>query len=331
MIPSEAPAQRAGAWTLTVIMPVFNEAAQISANVQEVHSILEAAGVDHNFVLVDDGSRDSTWLRLQEMARSPVPVLAVRLSRNFGKEAALSAGLKKADGDAVVTMDADLQHPPRIILEMIDLWREGGFDVVEGVKIDRGRQSWTHKALAGTFYSGFSALTGLSLKQATDFKLLDRRVVDVLTGLNEKSTFYRGLTTWVGFTHATLPFAVEERTEGASRWSLRHLLRYAVDSTVSFTTVPLYLVSYAGAAFFVIGVLLGIQTLWVKISGSAVDGFTTVIILLLGIGGMIMVNLGVIGLYLSRIYDEAKARPQFVVGETAQTALPGEVGLEHTT
>lgn len=301
--------------TITVVMPVYNEAQQIRGNVLLVDRILADAGIVADFVLVDDGSSDVTWRELSEMASGASNVTAVRFSRNFGKEAALCAGVGLAGGDAVVTIDADLQHPPALIVEMVRLWRDEGFDVVEGVKRSRGRQSVFLKLGAATFYRGFSVLTGINLKQATDFKLLSRPVVESWRRMGEVSTFFRGMTSWVGYSHCEIPFDVDDRHTGASRWSFPRLLAYAVDSTASYTSVPLYLIAYMGAVFCVLALFLGAQTLWTKFAGAAVDGFTTVIVLLLAIGGLIMIDLGIIGVYLSKIYQEAKARPRFVISE----------------
>ncbi|PKQ16605.1 MAG: glycosyltransferase [Actinobacteria bacterium HGW-Actinobacteria-7] len=302
--------------TITVVMPVHDEAEQIRENVLRVGALLETAGIRHDFVLVDDGSRDETWAELQWLALDPAtPVTAVRLSRNFGKEAALCAGLELATGDAVVTIDADLQHPPELIVEMVRLWREQGYEVVEGVKRDRGRQSVFQKLGAAFFYRVFSTLTGIDLNQATDFKLLDRRVVEAWRRMGESRTFFRGMTSWVGYRHIELPFDVVDRSAGRSKWSLRKLFWYAVDSTTSFTAVPLYAIAYLGLIFSLLAFALMVQTLWMKFSGSAVTGFTTVIILILVVGGAIMIDLGIIGVYLSKIYEETKARPRFVVAD----------------
>lgn len=301
--------------TITVVMPVYNEASHIYENVLRVDAVLTDAGIVHGFVLTNDGSSDGTWGELSRLATSLSGVTIADLSRNFGKEAALCAGIGLAKGEAVVTIDADLQHPPEVIVEMVRLWREEGFDVVEGVKRDRGKQSAILKLGAASFYKVFSALTGLDLDQATDFKLLDRRVVDAWGRLNETNTFFRGMTSWVGYKHCEVPFDVDDRLQGRSGWSFGKLVAYAIHSTASFTSVPLYVISYMGAVFCVLAVALGIETLWNKFAGVAVGGFTTVIILLLIIGGLIMVNLGIIGVYLSKIYEETKARPRFIISE----------------
>ena len=300
---------------VTVVMPVYNEAAQITENVKRVDRILTAAGIRHGFVLVNDGSRDATWPELCRLTDSVDDVIIANLSRNFGKEAALCAGISLATGAAVVTMDADLQHPPELIVEMVRLWRDERFHVVEGVKRSRGKQSPLQRWGAALFYRGFSMLTRINLNQATDFKLLDRSVIGAWGQLNEASTFFRGMVSWVGYRHCEVPFDVDDRREGRSGWSLRKLFAYAVHSTAAFTSVPLYLISYVGIAFCALAVILGAETLWMKFSGVAIGGFTTVILLLLTIGGVIMIDLGVIGVYLSKIYEETKARPRFIISE----------------
>ena len=169
----------------------------------------------------------------------------------------------------------------------------------------------------------FSALTGIDLDQATDFKLLDRKVVDALALMGETSVFFRGMTSWVGYRHCEIPFDVGDRLAGRSSWSLRSLFAYAVHSTASFTSLPLHLISYIGVAFCALALALGIETLWTKVSGAAIGGFTTVILLLLIIGGVVMIDLGVIGLYLAKIYEETKARPRFIISEIRDARTDG--------
>ena len=262
------------------------------------------------FRSVDDGSPDDTW---QVLCRTDCR--AVRLSRNFGKEAALAAGLDHAHGDAVIIMDADLQHPPSLIPSMIALWKSGRAEVVEAVKANRGDEHFAYKLCAGMFYSAMNRLCRLDLRNASDYKLLDKKVVEAWRQMPESNLFFRGMSSWVGFRRAQLPFQVQPRHRGVSGWNALSLVKLAVSGVTSFTAAPLHFVTAMGGCFMVIAVVLGIRAVVVKIQGRAIDGFTLVILLLLVLGSMILVGLGIIGEYLARIYVEVKGRPRYVVGE----------------
>ena len=301
---------------ISVVVPVLNEEQQISVFVRAVNEILAGIPVSYEFLFVDDGSADGTWNTLLKLRSHSPNIYAIRLSRNFGKESAISAGLEAANGDAVVVMDVDLQHPPELLLEMVRLWREEGSKVVEARKIERGEETWLKKMAAKTFYSFMSRASGFDLSGATDYKLLDRMVVDAWKNMPERITFFRGMCAWMGFKPAVVDFSVPNRNNGQTSWSYTQLIRLAINGITAFTSVPLHVVSVLGIVFFAFSVLLGAQTIFMYFSGRAVDGFTTVILLLLIVGAGILIGLGVIGVYLSRIYDELKARPRYVVAES---------------
>ncbi len=300
---------------VTVVMPVYNEGQYIYQNVMTVRRILADAGIEHEFLLVDDGSKDQSWQELSRLAADCGNVTALHLSRNFGKEAALCAGLENAGGDAVVVMDADLQHPPEYIPEMVRLWQEEGYDVVEGVKEDRGKESFGAKLSALLFYRTFRKTTGIDISRASDFKLLDRKTVEAWKTLPEKSTFFRGLSAWVGFKRYALPFKVAPRAGGETKWTFRSLLHLAVNSITAYTAAPLLVVFWLGVLMGIGAVVMTVQTLYMYFSHNAETGFSTVILLLLFIGSGIMISLSVIGLYISKIYDEVKGRPRFLIME----------------
>jgi glycosyltransferase involved in cell wall biosynthesis len=250
-------------------------------------------------------------------------VRAVRLSRRFGKELALCAGLERARGDAVVVMDGDLQHPPRLIREMVRHWSEGGFDVVEGVKRDRGRGSAPHRTQAGFYYTLLHALSGIDLRGASDFKLMDRKVLEAWGRMPERSVFFRGMSAWLGFKRKRLAFEVEPRAGGRTAWSSLGLLRLAVNGITSFSSLPVHIITVMGAVFLVLALILGVNSLAQWFRGEAVTGFTTVNLLLLIIGSMLMIGLGVIGEYIAKIYDEVKGRPRYVISESAEPRTGG--------
>ena len=298
---------------ISLVIPVYNESEHIRGSIEHVKTILKNAGILYEFVLIDDGSKDGSWSELKKMAEEDKGITAVRLSRNFGKELALCAGLDAATGDAVIVMDADLQHPPELIPEMVRIWQEEDYDVVEGVKSSRGKESIFYKMCAGLFYNVLDKVTGISFKDASDFKLLDRKVVDAWKQLPEKIPFFRGMSAWVGFERKTIYFEVQERVEGTSKWSLKHLATLAVTAITSYTSAPLHAITVFGMIMFVLSVVLGIHTIVMKLLGYALGGFTTVILLQLLIGSMIMISLGIIGIYLMKIYHEIKARPRYLV------------------
>jgi dolichol-phosphate mannosyltransferase len=309
--------------TLSIVLPVFNEAEIIRDCVREVAQQLESAGVSFEIVCVDDGSSDATAEILEQVSRGDPRVVAVHFSRNFGKEAALSAGLEVARGQAVLLMDSDLQHPPSLIPQLIQRWREG-FDVVEAVKDDRGQESWLYKTSASTFYGMMGQAVGRNLRGSSDFKLLDRQVVDALLEFPERRRFFRGLVAWVGFRVSRVPFQVQERRAGRTKWSNRALVGYSIGNLVAFSSAPLRVVAYAGFLTVAAAGLLALETLSYWFSGKAVSGFTTVILVMLFLCGLILVSLGAIAIYVASIYDEQKARPLFVVRRRRPGEAPGE-------
>jgi glycosyltransferase involved in cell wall biosynthesis len=304
----------------SVVIPAFNEESTLAAIVDAVRPVLEGADARYEIIVVDDGASDGTWRVISTLAGNDARIQGVRFTRNFGKEAAIRAGLGASTGRAVVVMDADAQHPPAVLAQMLALWRTGDVDVVEGVKVDRGRESALRRGMAGMFYRLWSGLAGYRLDGASDFKLLGRRVVDRYLELPESHLFFRGLTAWLGFRTVQVPFDVAPRVGGRSGWSLRALARQARVALTSFTSAPLHLVTAIGIAFLVFAVALGAQTVWHWARGTAVEGFTTVILLLLVTGSALLIGLGVIGEYIARIYDEVKRRPRFVVAERTPTA-----------
>ena len=297
---------------LSVILPAYNEEAMIAVAAETVSGVLDGAGIAHELLFVDDGSRDGTWEEIRRVSARDRRVVGVHFSRNFGKEAAMFAGLEQARGDCCVVIDCDLQHPPEKIVEMYRLW-EQGYEVVEGIKEDRGEESGFHRFAAARFYAIISRATGLDMSSSSDFKLLDRKVVDTLNRMPERNVFFRALSFWVGFKKAEVRYRVRERTAGESKWSTRALIRYAVNNIGSFSSAPLHIVTALGFAMLVTAVVFGLVALVQKISGVALGGFTTVILLLLFSGSIIMISLGIIGYYIARIYEEIKGRPRYII------------------
>ena len=299
---------------LSVILPSYNEEKMIPVAADTISGILERENIDFELLFIDDGSKDATWENITRVAEKNSHVVGVHFSRNFGKEAAMFAGLEKAAGDCCVVLDCDLQHPPEKIVEMYRLW-EDGYEVVEGIKEDRGEESGLHKFAANSFYGLISRATGMDMSSSSDFKLLDRKVVDTLNSLPERNVFFRALSFWVGYRKATVYYSVRERTEGESKWSTKSLIKYAITNIGSFSSAPLHMVTVLGLIMLMVAIVFSIISLVQKLTGQALGGFTTVILLLLFSSSIIMISLGIVGYYIARIYDEIKGRPRYIISK----------------
>ncbi len=300
---------------LSVILPSYNEEGNIANTAKVLSETLTNAEIEYELIFVSDGSTDGTYEAIIEESKKNSKIKGLEFSRNFGKEASIFAGLSVACGDACIVMDCDLQHPADIVPKMYKLWEEG-YEIVEGVKSSRGKEGIFHKAFAGMFYGIMSKLIKMDMKNSSDFKLIDRKVVNVLLELKEHNTFFRALTFWAGFKTTTVSYDVAERQYGTSKWSFRSLFRYAIFNATSFSTLPLQLITHMGIICIVFSIILGIQTLVKYFMGHAMEGFTTVILLILIVGGFVMLSLGIVGHYLARIYEEVKGRPKFIIKQT---------------
>ncbi len=298
---------------ISVVIPVYNESAALHQNLPVIIGVLrEIRDIEFSLLLVDDGSGDDTVEQLATLLSQEPNMELLCLNRNFGKEAAIHAGLAHARGQAVIVMDSDLQHPPALIPQMITLWQQG-LEVVEARKSSRGRESLASALLANGFYRLFHLLSGMDLKNHSDYKLLDRKVVDAYLELPERKRFFRGLVAWMGFPSAQLYFEVPPREHGQSAWSKFKLLRFSMTALSGFSSAPLHLISLLGVICLGLGLAIGGIALHDKFTGEAVSGFTTVILLILVIGSFIMFGLGLLGLYLEQIFDEIKRRPTYLI------------------
>jgi glycosyltransferase involved in cell wall biosynthesis len=310
---------------LSVVAPVYNEEELVERFVRRAC----AAVADYTFelVLVDDGSTDATPALLDRMADEDPRVRVIHLSRNFGHQAALTAGLEHAVGDVVAMIDADLQDPPELIPTMVARW-ETGADVVYAVRQQREGETAFKLATASWFYKLFDKLAQVDLEpNSGDFRVLDRRALDALLTMTERSRFLRGMTVWVGFTQTAVPYERDARHAGETKYTLRKMLRFSLDAIASFSHVPLQLATYvgllsAGLAFVAIPVVIGLH-----FAGSYLPGFGSLTIAILLLGGIQLIALGVIGEYVGRIYDEVKHRPLYIVREERnRPADPGGAG-----
>jgi glycosyltransferase involved in cell wall biosynthesis len=296
---------------LTVVAPVYNEEATIDEFYARVCTALE--GLRFELVLVDDGSADGSAAALERLAENDPRVRIVFLSRNFGHQTALTAGLDHARGDAVVMLDADLQDPPELIPKMLDHWR-AGCDVVYAVREQRAGESRFKLSTARWFYKLFDKLAQVELQHNSgDFRLLDRRALDALLSMRERNRFLRGMTVWVGYTQAAVPYTRDPRYAGETKYTLAKMVRFSLDAISSFSHRPLQLATLFGfvvstVAFVAIPVVIGL-----RIAGSYLPGFSSITIAILLLGGIQLIALGIIGEYVGRIYDEVKGRPLYLV------------------
>ena len=304
---------------LSIILPTYNEEGNIENAYHKIKEVLAPKGIQFELVFVNDGSKDRSFEIIRQLADkvTDAKILGLSFSRNFGKEAAIFAGLSHATGDVCAVMDCDMQHPPETLLDMYALWQEG-FEIIEGVKRSRGKENFIYKGFAKLFYSLISRSSGIEMQRSSDFKMLDRKVVDEYIKLPERNIFFRALSSWLGYKSAIVEFDVKERTSGTTKWSAKSLVKYAIGSICSFTTAPMQLITLSGILFFFFAIILGIQSLVKWVSGTALEGFTTVILLLLITGSLIMISLGIIGYYLARIYEEIKGRPRCIVDEVVK-------------
>lgn len=315
VVDSSTPRPLAEQPTVSVVLPAHNEGEGIRHAIEVVAGVLRQCNVSHELIVVDDGSRDDTWAQVRESAARHNYVRGLRFSRNFGKEAALLAGLRAARGKAVITMDADLQHPPSAIPEMLQCWRDGAM-VVHAVKRDRSTDSFMQRVRAKLFNGLISRLGRIDLESASDYKLLDRAAVDVLVErLPERERFFRGLAQWIGFPQASVPFNVAPRAAGTGKWSLLGLVNLATTAVLSFSGAPLRLVTILGSVTLLFAALVGGEALVSWVRGNAAAGFLTLEFTLLIIGSFIMISLGIVGEYIAKIYEELKGRPSFLVQE----------------
>lgn len=310
---------------LSIIFPMYNEEAVARLLLTEVRLRLLEVGMSYEILCVNDGSSDGTGALLDEEARLDPRLVVVHFSRNFGKEAALAAGLDHARGRAAILLDSDLQHPPALLGEFVRRWQAGA-DVVNGVKAERGRESFLYAASAGVF----NRLMGASLPRdgaakfvgASDFKLLDREVIEALKRCPERNRFFRGLVAWVGFTVDTVPFEVQARAAGLSKWSGTALLRYSLRNLLAFSALPLRVIASVGFTMLLFTMGLGAWTLYRYFRGDSLAGFPTVILLELLLGSLVLTSLGVVSLYLAEMFDELKQRPIYVCRATASERRP---------
>lgn len=298
---------------ISIVVPCFNEEGNIVPFYKEVLKVLnKIKNTAYEIIFVDDGSSDKTYQTILNINKKDKNVKCISFSRNFGKEAALFAGLKYSTGNVVITMDSDLQHPPKYIIDMYKLWKDG-YQVVKGIKKNRLKEGVLNILFSKLYNRIFKVMSNENINNSSDFNLLDRKVVDSLNLIDESNMFYRGITYWIGFKSIEYYFDVEDRASNKTKWSFKKKVKYGAKNILSFTYKPLYLIFILGIIMFLLEIGLGIDTIISYFKGNSPSGYTTIIMFLILLSSFIFISLGILGLYISQIYEEVKRRPRYII------------------
>jgi polyisoprenyl-phosphate glycosyltransferase len=301
---------------LSLVVPVFNETEVLPKLHERITAVMEKAGIDYELLLVDDGSRDGSWELMNALRAKDPRISVLKLSRNFGHQIAISAGIDHARGEAVAVIDADLQDPPEVVVEMVQKWREG-YDVIYGLRTSREGETAFKLATASAFYRVIRRMTGVDIPADTgDFRLMSRRAVEAFKRLPERDRFVRGMVAWMGFKQIGVPYARAARVAGETKYPLRKMIRLASDAIISFSNVPLRMATWAGVTISFGAFLYAGFTLYARfVLNETVQGWTSLMVAVLFLGGVQLLFLGVLGEYLGRIFTEAKNRPLYLIQE----------------
>jgi polyisoprenyl-phosphate glycosyltransferase len=310
---------------LSIVVPFHNEQKNLHELFKRLVPVLAKLGLSHEIICIDDGSTDATFAELQRERSTNPSIRLVRMARNFGKEAALTCGLHMAAGRAAVTLDGDLQHPPEVIKDLVAKWQSGA-EMIFAVRSNRNTDGFLRKLFSRAFYAVFRTIADVKMPEgAGDFCLLDRKVIDAVNALPERNRFMKGLVAWVGFKRDTVSFDVAARPSGSSHWNFFRLMRFAFDGLTAFSTLPLRIWTWGGAAVSLIAIAYGLYLVWVTlVYGIDVPGYASMMVGILFLGGLQLLSLGMIGEYLARVFTEVKARPIYFVAE--YVGFDGEPG-----
>ena len=313
----KTPTSRKNLQTISIVIPVFNEVENVPVLFDHLSQAIRDLPYGFEILFVDDGSTDGTFLAIKDLQQRNRNVKAISFSRNFGHQAALTAGLHYASGDAVITMDGDLQHPPSLIPSLIEKWKEG-YEIVYTIRSSAADTSLFKRITSRLFYKIINAFSETPVQPfAADFRLMTRPVVDSLNSLEERDRFMRGLIGWLGYSNVGIPYTADPRMAGTSKYTVRSMVKLALNGILSFSAAPLHLVTYLGIASACLGFLYGIYSLYVRFfTSGTVQGWTSLIIVILFLGGVQLISIGILGEYLIRVYDETKRRPVYLIRDS---------------
>jgi dolichol-phosphate mannosyltransferase len=302
--------------TVDIIVPVFNEQENIGLLINTVHTVLEKLPYNYRLILVNDGSTDSTLEVIKALASGSEKINYISFSRNFGHQNALKAGLDSSTADCAISLDGDMQHPPELIPDMIAKWEEG-YDVVYTIRKEGIKEGLVKKKTSSGFYKIMNHMADLEMEEGTaDFRLLSKQVVDVLRDLTEHELFFRGLVKWMGFAQIGLEYTPNERISGKSKYTLKKMVRFALTGITSFSTKPLYVAAYLGFFFSIVSFLYFPYAVFSYYFGSTISGWASVIVTIAFFGGLQLCILGIIGLYLGKVFMQVKHRPLYIIKES---------------
>ena len=309
---------------LSIVVPLLNEEGNLEFLCNSLNGILRGRFPDWEIIFVDDGSQDGSWQKIIELHKKDRKVRGISLSRNFGHQSALLAGLEAAIGEAVVTMDADLQHPPEMVLSLYEKHLEG-YDMVNTSRKYAGKEAMRKRFFSGIYYRLLNLLSEFPIQPySSDFRLMSRRAVDTFVGLPERDRFNRGLVSWMGFRQTAIPYDAPARHSGKSKYTMRRMMHLGVSGIASFSSRPLRISFYLGLLIFVLGFLYALYAIWQHVTGNTIPGWTSILVSVLIIGGIQLLSLGVIGEYIARIFNEVKGRPNFIIRqEVPERDQPG--------
>lgn len=302
---------------ISIIIPAFNESGNLQVITNRLHETLKQSSYTYEILFINDGSRDETQPILEELHRQDQRVNYIELSRNFGHQNALKAGLDMADGDCIISMDCDLQHPPELIPEFLKKWEEG-FEIVYTVRQDSKKATRFKRHTSSYYYSMLNTLSEINIEPGTaDFRLLDRKVADVFSNFSENEPFIRGLVKWLGFKQFAIEYHPAERFSGKSQYSLRKMLKLALQGITSFSIRPLYTAIYLGFGFSFLSLLYVPYVIWTLYYGHEVAGWASVIMTIVFFGGLQLIILGIIGIYIGKLFMQSKQRPNYIIRTTS--------------
>jgi len=299
---------------ISLVVPVYNESGVIQLFIDQVDLILKKIDYKYEIIFIDDGSTDNTSLELENIYKSYENIRVIKFSRNFGKEAAISAGIDYSNGDALIPIDVDMQDPPELIVDFIHQW-QAGYDVVYGIREDRALDNIGKRITSRFFYSIFNKISKTKIPyNVGDYRLIDRKVINVIKMLPERNRFMKGLFSWVGFKSIGIPYKRPERSSGKTKWNYWKLWNFSIDGITGFSTAPLKIWMYIGGVISIVSLFYALLLIIkVTISGIDVPGYTSTLVAILFLGGLQLLVLGIYGEYLGRIYEESKSRPIYIL------------------